>query len=1210
MIKFTLRKAAIILFFINTSLFAQTPAIISKPEPTELDYIVKGNVTLIATQSINLKPGTHIQTGSTFVAKIVPDAYIPFSFSNENYVFTRTFQKEITNSANISNNSDVIENVAYFDGLGRSMQNVSIKASPYKKDIVSHIGYDNFGKQDKDYLPYIGEGTLASYRSTAEASTKDYYISNYSTDIDSSKPNPFSQKDYDNSVLNRVNQQASPGKAWALDAVNNIKMDYQSNSANEVKLFTASTTWNSSLSLFETALGNSSGTIFYPIGQLFKTIMKDENWTSGNNNTTEEFKDKDGRVILKKTYGESIVDNVLVNTSHETYYVYDAYGNLTFVLPPKADGNISESVLNNLCYQYKYDHRGRLVEKKLPGKEWEYIIYDKLDRVVLTQDANLRSSNKWLFMKYDAFNRSVYTGEYLNTEKTSRISVQTLADEGTVLYENKIATPLTINTTSINYTNNAFPKTGTDLFKISYYDNYANIYLDGGETAVSYGITPITDPKGLSTCSKIRVLGTSNWITNVNYYNAKGRTIYTYSKNNYLTLIATAKTKLDFTGKPLETVSTHKKGADAQINITDVYEYDHTGRLLTQKQTINNQAQEVIAVNTYDNLGQLITKGVGGKTSQSRLQTVDYTYNIRGWLKGINNVGTLGTKLFAFQINYNTPTLGTPLFNGNISQTLWKTAYTDNSQKGYTYTYDNLNRLTKATDISTLNAGRYNESTSYDKNGNITNLTRLGHIDTNATQFGNMDILTYTYDTGNRLNKVEDTSGSTEGFNNGSNTAIEYTYDKNGNMLTDLNKGIKDIAYNHLNLPTKITFASGVIDYTYDATGVKQRKTVSTGGRTDYANSFIYENDDLKQFPQPEGYITYNAGIFNYIYQYKDHLGNIRLSYQDKDNNGAVNTSEIVQENNYYPFGLTHKGYNTTVNGVDNKYKYNGKELQDESIGENQLNWYDYGFRNYDPILGRWMNIDPLAEKFISESPYAYVNNDPMGYADFDGKDYIMTIQYDKNGKLLGVNISGTVYIQGDGASNKRAGELNKYAKKSIKGGEGVSVDINYVYDNSKNAKNLKDGENILTFNSEPEGDENTSHGNWARYTNKELKNRWLTGKNAVIFGSGKSNHAVLHETLHLFGLADRYDDYRGNTNDHNHIGSRPFDGFENNIMAEDSSNPSLHAFQYKQWFEHAKSRAKAHNNPNRIIGTLAVDQIGDFTNMPDGTRRKQMKSE
>jgi RHS repeat-associated protein len=419
----------------------------------------------------------------------------------------------------------------------------------------------------------------------------------------------------------------------------------------------------------------------------------------------------------------------------------------------------------------------------------------------------------------------------------------------------------------------------------------------------------------------------------------------------------------------------------------DVYSYDHNGRLLTQKQTINNQQQEVIASNTYDNLGQLATKGVGGKITQSRLQNIDYSYNIRGWLKNINAVDAVGSDLFAFQINYNTPTSGTPLFNGNISQTFWKTANIDSSLKNYTYAYDDLNRLTQATDNSASSPGRYNEGLTYDKNGNIMSILRLGNTNPAATTFGTMDNLAYTYDSGNKLTKVEDTSGNTEGFSNGSNTATEYTYDLNGNMKTDANKGISAITYNHLSLPISISIGGGIINYVYDATGVKQRKTISTGGSTDYAGSFVYENNTLKQFSQPEGYVAYSAGIFNYIYQYKDHLGNNRISYQDKDNNGVVNSSEIVQENNYYVFGLVQKGYNGAINGVDNKYKYNGKELQDDNISGIQLNLYDYGARNYDPALGRWMNIDPLAETSRRFSPYTYALNNPVYFIDPDGME-------------------------------------------------------------------------------------------------------------------------------------------------------------------------------------------------------------------------------
>jgi len=1036
------------------------------------------------------------------------DAYAPLTFSNENYIFTRTFQKPMTSTAGIVNNKDVIENITYLDGLGRPKQSIAIKASPLYKDIITHIAYDSIGRQNKEYLPYMeNTGAIASYRSNALVNTNSYYVSNFPNDINSIKPNPFSQKTFDSSSLNRIMEQSAPGDDWSLSKKHTIKLDYQTNTATDtIRLYKVGFILNADAETVPTLLLTSN----YTVGQLYKNITKDENWktTDGNNKTTQEFKDKEGRIILKRTFNGGL--------AYDTQYVYDDYGNLTYVLPPLINRNklistvacstttgytnfsksfdqsvfsqtggggsvtvtivsnvlkvvfsgsynasmlnttpqdlltspctlpdmtlgtisngdynvtivggklkltnltgktstgfntpftvnlalnnttytpdtLDKTVLDNLAYQYRYDQYNRLIEKKLPGKDWEYIIYDKGDRPILTQDGNLRTSNKWLFIKYDFLGRPVYTGDYTNTVAVKRAAVQTLANASATKFETKQAAT-TINGTTIYYSNVSFPSaTDINVFTINYYDDY-NFDLDGSTAAnaVSYGITPITNTKGLATGTKVRVLNTNpvKWITNVAYYDAKGRAICNYNKNNFLDITTTLKSQLDFTGRSLETTTTHQKGITSPVIIIDAFTYDHVGRLLTQKQKVNTQLQEFIANNIYDNLGQLITKGVGGNISQSRLQTVSFGYNVRGWLKNINNVNAIGNNLFAFQINYNTPASGTALFNGNISQTFSRTAYTDTSLKNYTYAYDDLNRLTQAIDGSTLNPGRYNEILSYDKNGNIKNLTRLGHRDVNATVFGNMDILAYTY-TGNKLDKVEDTSGSTEGFNNKVNLPIEYTYDPNGNMQTDANKGITAISYNHLNLPTTVAIGGGTINYWYDATGTKQRKTVSTGASTDYAGSFIYENNSLtpKQFSQSEGYAVYNSGTYNYIYQYKDHLGNIRLSYQDKDNNGTVNSAEIVQENNYYAFGLLQKGYNTTINGIDNKYKYNGKELQDDDIGGSKLNFYDYGARNYDPALGRWMNIDPLAEKSRRFNPYTYALNNPVFFIDPDGME-------------------------------------------------------------------------------------------------------------------------------------------------------------------------------------------------------------------------------
>lgn len=247
------------------------------------------------------------------------------------------------------------------------------------------------------------------------------------------------------------------------------------------------------------------------------------------------------------------------------------------------------------------------------------------------------------------------------------------------------------------------------------------------------------------------------------------------------------------------------------------------------------------------------------------------------------------------------------------------------------------------------------------------------------------------------------------------------------------------------------------------------------------------------------------------------------------------------------------------------------------------------------PDIGRWNQIDPLAEKFISESPYAYVNNDPMGYSDFDGKDYIMDIIRNKEGEITGIKISGTVYIQGKGASQKRADELNKFAKDNLKSmtvdGVSISVSVDYKYDDSKKEKNLKQGENLLTFDSATEDDNNISHINGIEISQEGKKTKFLTGKTGTIYGNGQDNNTVFHETMHLLGLVDRYEDNRDKKFIPQELrGTVPHKGYEKNVMGN-SSYTNLNQQQYKSWMQHAISRSKANNNTNRVIGVLQVDK-------------------
>ncbi len=1081
---------------------------------------------------------------------IVP--LVGFSQSqNENYVISRTYKDTLRTQQVGHDKNKVMTNIQYFDGLGRLKQSIGLEAGGKTNDIVTHVSYDNLGRQTKEYLPFSNGANNANIRTgDVGLATQTYHGQKYAEDFAGvslpSDINAYSEKSFDNSPLNRVMKQGAPGKDWKLGNNHEIRFDYQTNLKTEVRKFYVTTsfannTYTPTLQL-NAASTNNNG--FYEEGELFKSITKDENWTSGLDHTTEEFKNKQGQVILKRTYNN--------NERHDTYYIYDDFGNLTYVLPPKMNGTSSSlstvrSMLNNLGYQYKYDHLNRLVEKKIPGKGWEYIVYDKLDRPVMTQDTNLKAKNRWLFTKYDHLGRVIYTGYKITS--SSRISLQNAANNPETYKQWELRTTTTNNVggTIIYYTSKAIPGASNELYTVNYYDTYINLPSGLGTTiTTSYGEKSTANTKGLPTVSKVKVLETSNWITTVTYYDDKARPIYVYSKNDYLNTIDIVESKLDYlTGKVLETKTTHIKTGKDPIVTIDRFEYDHMDRLVSQTQKINNLRSRRIVKNNYDVLGQLESKLLGNGTrvgykdvtsglsirdniitktgttgwshglatkgsingdgyvefkagtvnkyfiaglsdknldaaagsidygiylysdlslrikegidhsfatsekykkgdifrierignrihykkngvtfyisekissgsllgdvslyhtgakikdfkivdNSTGLQKVDYKYNVRGWLTNINEDVHNDNDLFNFEIRYNNPTNGTALYNGNISQTSWQTLNEDATKKTYRYSYDALNRLTDATGVTTSN---YDVSgITYDKNGNITFLERRGHINSAATNFGIMDHLTYIYDSGNKLKKMEDRGDKTFGFKDGANISTEYTYDANGNMITDKNKGITSITYNHLNLPTTVGFSSkqAAISYTYSADGTKLSKVVAGSGlattTTQYAGNHIYENGELQFFSHAEGYVSAElvSGTlkFENVYQYKDHLGNIRLSYTDNNGDGNITQNEIVEEKNYYPFGLQHKGYNddysSSGNSIANKFGYNSVELE-EALG---LNLMEMDVRNYDPAIARWTGIDPVIHHDFS--PYQAFDNDPVFWADPSGAD-------------------------------------------------------------------------------------------------------------------------------------------------------------------------------------------------------------------------------
>ncbi|TKC60280.1 RHS repeat-associated core domain-containing protein [Pedobacter hiemivivus] len=953
----------------------------------------------------------------TFVWK----ANIPFANPNE-----------LINSA-INESS---KSVQYFDDFGRPEQDIAINASPTNKDILRPVVYDVLGREDKKYLPYTIGNNHGQYRSEVLNEQAIFYQSPPLGQPANS--HPYTKAILENSPMNRVLEQGAEGSEW---------QPQPNESGHTVK---AVTTFNNTVAL--TDLSNTRAVMMYgvslsgieptliggqvyPANQLIVNMVRGENWKAadGRAGTAEEYTDQEGKVVLKRGFNKKNGQIEILST----YYVYDDLGNLTFILPPGSFADLSipnTTLLNDICYQYKYDYKRRKIEQKIPGKGVEYMLYNPLNQLVGSQDANQRLKNEWLVSKYDKFGRVVITGVLIDNSSRQVLQNQIQIDQQYRLWETKVGD-------GIGYTNLAWPVNISSYYIINYYDNYEIPGLPYSYQDFSSNVKK-DQPKGLLTASKVRLLNdASTFLWTVQYYNQDAQVIQVHS-GNHLGGKDVMSSSYDFSGKMINSQRAHTGSNGQSVTIKNNYIYDHGSRLVDVKQKTGNDAEITLVHNTYNELGQLIDKKLHLKQGESKyLQSIDYRYNVRGWLSTINDpeLGnntqsnlddtSSGADLFGTSLKYENAS-DNPQYNGNIAAMTWKTGIVPSMsvappQLGYNYRYDNVNQLIVA--ISSTNGiedGNHNELISYNQQGNITNLDRWAYTGGAKQQ---IDKLEYTYN-GNKHSRVDDLSTATGGvkalgFEDIANQPDEYLYDDNGNMVQDLNKDIS-ISYNVFNLPETISFTANPdtkIEFVYDCTGRKLQRKFTQGTTlftTDYIDGIQYEQNQLAFLQTGEGRVRKIGETYSYEYDITDHLGNVRVTFMADPNDPTQTTARVIQQNSYYPYGMlmygdAGNGLNLAfASGEKSMYLYSGKELQEQG----GVNWYDHGARMYDPVLGRWSVMDP-ANQFDDLTPYSGMGNNPLVYVDPDGRFIHIVAGAIIGGVInLGVKaLQGKIHNFGDG---------------------------------------------------------------------------------------------------------------------------------------------------------------------------------------------------
>lgn len=1112
--------AIVVLFFYSNDLAAQ-------PDYVTSNEVYSGMAEIGARQQVQLTTGFKALHGCrvrvfTDPRLNLPDhQYEPMPGNtivvsnpsqNQNYIRTTTLRSPTVNAGQIDQTPH-IQLVEYIDGLGRPLQTVIPQGSPQKKDIVTPVSYDIVGRVDKQFLPYVSANSNGTFNNNATNEAIAFYQEGLLIGREQDTK-PYTRILYENSPLNRITGEVGIGTSWE-DHPSTINYTTNTEEIQHWKVTGASP------GIF-TAFG-------FPVNSLYVTENIDE-----DGNVQRTYSDKIGQTVRVENIGS---DNDVLRTN----YIYDDFGLLRCVVPPKANSPSD----GELCYFYNYDHRKRLIEKRLPGANWIFYVFDKRDRIALWQDGVQRSSNEWHFNLYDALNRPIINGIYTLNISASALRYAFNSNDGPAFETWSVSGPL------FGYSNQSFPAafrpTQSNIKSLLWYDNYNFKQLS--QIGNGYNLPPIppggtitpaalTEIKGKVTGS-IEKVDDLPWLklVTVNYYDIRRRLLCTVS-DNHLGGRNNTYFGYTFNDEIREKILTHTNESypGFEMVMISTYTYDHQGRLLEENLKFNDNDFFTQKALQYNEVGDLLHIYLHRESEKHPFnQRVDNKYNIRGWLRSINDVDKLGYNLFALDLRYENPEVGGAIdadkkFNGNISQMRWHNI-TD-KPRGYGFSYDPLNRLTAASYGdgygSGNNANHYSTAYGYDANGNITDLQRL-----RANTL--IDELTYTYHgNGNRLETVTDASGNNDGYvpNSG-----RYYYDANGNMDYDPSKKI-NIMYNRLNLPRLVESDNNdQVAYVYTATGTKLRKTLTTWTTptytvTDYSGPFLYQDGELIAIFTAVGRMVplrFDKEVhWKHEYNLTDHLGNVRVVFAAH----SYGQPELIQQTSYYPFGMTLQQQNYGgLQSQPNKILYNGKELQNDELAGNTLDWYDYGARFYDAQLGRFSTVDPHAEKYLEHTPYNYVFNNPINGIDPDGKDGKLV----KDGNNLTVQVTLNYSQESLERYNSSVGEytqeqlendFNNYyvaanGEYEIDGQSyNVSFEISFNVvenDNDMPSADSQDGSTNLEFNANKNGA--GSH---------KLNTISLNKSPRGMAGAEDTGGSLSHEIIHALGVTDTKENTSG----------------------------------------------------------------------------------